>query len=200
MNSPSPLLSQLIDALQCMPGIGPKSAQRIALTLLEKRRDRAVKLADLLIKAMDQISHCDLCRTLTEETLCHLCQNPHRDPKVLCIVESPMDVLAIESTGAYQGLYFVLLGKISPLDGIGPQELKLSDLDRRLKSGQVSEVILALNPTVEGEATSHYLTHMIKAAGKQVTRIAYGVPFGGELEFVDSHTLQHAFGMRQQVE
>ncbi len=197
--SSSPLLNQLIDSLQCMPGIGPKSAQRIAVTLLEKRRDRAVNMANLLVQAMEQIKHCDLCRTFTEQFLCHICQNTHRDPSVLCIVEAPMDVLAIESTGAYQGLYFVLLGKISPLDGVGPQELKLSDLDRRLKSGQVSEVILALNPTVEGEATSHYLTQMIKAAGKQVTRIAYGVPFGGELEFVDSHTLQHAFGMRQRV-
>ena len=197
--SDSPLLNQLIESLQCMPGIGPKSAQRIAITLLEKRREKAVHMAGLLTQAMSQIGHCDLCRTFTEKHLCHICESSHRDPGVLCVVETPMDVLAIESTGAYRGLYFVLLGKISPLDGVGPQELKLSDLDRRLKSDQVSEVILAMNPTVEGEATSHYLMHMIKAAGKQVTRIAYGVPFGGELEFVDSHTLQHAFGTRQVV-
>lgn len=193
------LLNQLIDALQCMPGIGPKSAQRIAITLLEKRREKGLVLADVLIKSMKEIGHCDLCRTYTELALCSICQNPHRDPGLLCIVETPMDVLAIESTGSFRGLYFVLLGKISPLDGIGPQELKLSDLDRRLKSDQVQEVILALNPSVEGEATSHYLTQMIKNNHKPVTRITYGVPFGGELEFVDSHTLQHAFGSRQLV-
>jgi len=197
--SDSSLLNQLMEALQCMPGIGPKSAQRIAVNLLERRRDRAKHLAKILARAMDEIKHCDLCRTFTEKNICQLCANTHREPNLLCVVESPMDVLAIESTGTYRGLYFVLLGKISPLDGIGPQELKLSDLDRRLKSDQVQEVILAINPTLEGEATSLYLTQMIKAAGKKVSRIAYGIPFGGELEFVDSHTLEHAFGTRQWV-
>lgn len=196
----SPLINQFVESLQCLPGVGPKSAQRMVMHLLDKNREHGKQLANNMLEAIDKVGHCDLCRTFSEMPICDVCSNKHRDESTLCIVETPMDMMAIESTGAYHGLYFVLLGRISPLDGIGPDDLQLSDLDRRLKSDQVQEVILAVNPTVEGEATAAYITKMIRQAGKKISRIAYGVPFGGELEFVDSNTLQHAFGQRQMVE
>lgn len=195
----SPLVDQLVESLRCLPGVGPKSAQRMALHLLEKGRDQANHLAQTLIEATEKVGHCQSCRTLSEDDLCRICRNDQRDQGTLCVVETPMDMMAIEQSSLYHGRYFVLLGRLSPLDGIGPEELKLHELEALLKSREITEVILAVNPSVEGEATSNYLTQMVKQAGLSVSKIAYGVPYGGELEFVDSHTLSHAFGSRQLV-
>lgn len=191
------LLQGLIEALKCLPGVGPKSAQRMALHLLERDRPAALRLADALREAAEKIGHCRLCRTLTERELCRLCSNNSRNREQLCIVETPADVLAIEQATAFRGLYFVLLGRISPLDGIGPEELGLDQLEARLDSGEVRELILATNPTVEGEVTAHYISEMAATRGIRTTRIAHGVPLGGELEFVDSGTLSHAFDGRR---
>lgn len=195
----SVLVDQLVESLRCLPGVGPKSAQRMALHLLEKGRDQAKTLAHALEEAVEKVGHCQSCRTFTEDDLCRVCRNDKRDQNTLCIVETPMDMMAIEQSSLYHGRYFVLLGRLSPLDGIGPEELRLHELEIYLKTQPVEEVILAVNPSVEGEATANYLTQMIKHAGRSVSKIAYGVPYGGELEFVDSHTLSHAFGSRQLV-
>lgn len=193
----TPLLEQLIDALRCLPGVGPKSAQRMALHLLERERQGGQHLSEVLSVAMRDIGRCKQCRDLTEREVCVICSNPRRDRDVLCIVESPVDVLAIEQATAFQGTYFVLLGRLSPLDGIGPAELGLDELDRRLETEPPVEMILATNPTVEGEATAYYLNQMAEARGIKVSRIAHGVPLGGELEYIDQSTLAHAFGGRQ---
>ncbi len=195
-----PLLNQLTDALRCLPGVGPKSAQRMALHLLERNREGGVKLSAVLAEAMQRIGRCKLCRDLTELEVCAICANPRRDLSLLCVVESPVDVLAIEQATAYQGRYFVLLGRLSPLDGIGPAELGLDQLSERLENTPPEEMIIATNPTVEGEATSYYLQRMAKTHNIRITRIAHGVPLGGELEYTDHSTLAHAFGSRLLVD
>jgi recombination protein RecR len=195
----SPLLQQLIDALKCLPGVGPKSAQRMAFHLLERDRTGAKDLAQALIDAVDNIGHCSTCRTLSETETCDICASPSRDNSLLCVVETPADVLAIEQLSEFRGKYFVLMGHLSPLDGIGPEELGLDLLEKRLGSGEVKELILATNPTVEGETTAHYLSEMAAEHHVEASRIAHGVPLGGELEYIDAGTLAHAFSGRQRV-
>jgi recombination protein RecR len=200
MSSGSALLADLIVALRCLPGVGGKSAQRMAFHLLERDRERGLKLAAALEQAMQRIGHCSRCRNFSEDPLCALCANSSRDRQVLCVVESPVDVAAIEQATGYRGQYFVLMGRLSPLDGLGPEELGLGQLAERLGEGEIEEMIIATNPTVEGEATAHYLAQLAHAGGIRPTRLAHGVPLGGELEFVDRGTLAHAFGRRQTVE
>lgn len=185
-----------MEALRCLPGVGPKSAQRMAFHLLERNRQGGLRLASVLAEAMERIGQCSRCRTLSESPVCGLCANPHRDRGLLCVVETPADVWAIEQSIDYPGLYFVLNGRLSPLDGIGPAELGLDVLASRLGEGEVRELILATNPTVEGEATAHYIGQMARSHGVRATRIAHGVPLGGELEYVDGGTLSHAFAGR----
>jgi recombination protein RecR len=194
-----PLLEQLIEALRCLPGVGPKSAQRMALHLLERDREGGRQLSAILATAMERIGRCKLCRNLTEQELCRICANVQRDASLLCVVESPGDVLAIEQATGYRGRYFVLMGRLSPLDGIGPAELGLDELARRLDDSPPAEIIIATNPTVEGEATAYYLQRMAQKQGITVSRIAHGVPLGGELEFTDQSTIAHAFSSRQVV-
>lgn len=198
--SGSPLLNELIEALRCLPGVGGKSAQRMAFHLLERERERGLKLAAVLQEAMQKIGHCTQCRNFSESPVCAICASASRDRHVLCVVESPTDLMAIEQATGYRGHYFVLMGRLSPLDGLGPEELGLGLLAERLAEGEVEELILATNPTVEGEATAHYLAQLARAAGIRPTRLAHGVPLGGELEYVDRGTLAHAFGSRQSVE
>jgi recombination protein RecR len=195
--STSPLLAELIEALRCLPGVGAKSAQRMAFHLLERDRERARRLAAKLEEAMERIGHCARCRTFSETPLCATCASGTRDAQLLCVVETPVDQLAIEQATGYRGLYFVLLGRLSPLDGLGPQEIGMDLLDARLREGEVRELIIATNPTVEGEATAYYLGQLAKQHGVHPSRIAHGVPIGGELEFIDRGTLAHAFGTRQ---
>lgn len=192
----SQLLKKLIESLQCLPGIGPKSAQRMALHLLQHNRSGGLRIAELLAQALEKIGYCQQCQSLSEQTCCALCQNSERDSAKLCVVESPADILAIESTGGYQGLYFVLKGRLSPLDGLGPREIGLEQLGERFKQGVVQEVILATSSTVEGEATAYYIAEMAKQVSITATRIAHGVPLGGELEFVDNNTLMQAMKAR----
>lgn len=195
----SPLIDQLITALRCLPGIGPKSAQRMAFHILERDRSGGLALAKTLENAINQVKHCQRCRTLSETALCTLCTNPNRDANLLCVVETPADVVAIEQTGSYRGYYFVLMGRLSPLDGIGPEELGIAQFIKNLTEHPPREVILATNPTVEGEATAHYLAELIKQRHISTTRIAHGVPLGGELEFVDGNTLARALAGRAEV-
>lgn len=195
----SPLLQQLISALRCLPGVGPKSAQRMAFHLLERDKDGALSLADALQKAVDEIGHCSQCRTLSETELCDICNSQSRDESMLCVLESPVDVLAVEQTGGFNGLYFVLSGHLSPIDGVGPEDLGIDLLLERLKSANVKELILATNPTVEGEATAHFIAAQINDLDIKVSRIAHGVPVGGELEFVDGGTLAHALAGRRSL-
>jgi recombination protein RecR len=192
-----PLIDELIESLRCLPGVGAKSAQRMAYHLLERDRAGGRQMAHTIDRAMREIGNCQRCRTLSESTLCPHCSNPRRDDSQLCVVESPMDVVALEHSASYQGRYFVLMGHLSPLDGIGPKELGLDLLEQRLTEGGVEEVILATNPTVEGEATAHFISEIARAKGIQCSRIAHGVPLGGELEYVDSGTLGHAIAGRQ---
>jgi recombination protein RecR len=193
----SPLLNQLITALRCLPGVGPKSAQRMTLHLLERDRDGAQRLIEALQTALDRIGHCRQCRDLSETDLCALCASPRRDRSLLCVIETPADVLAVEQSTGFQGVYFVLMGHLSPLDGIGPAELGLEALEARLDAGEIREIILATNPTVEGEATAYYIAELAHERGIRATRIAHGVPLGGELESVDGGTLAHAFAGRR---
>jgi len=195
---PSACLAQLMQALRCLPGVGPKSAQRMTFHLLQRDRQGARALAEALLAAVEQIGHCRQCRTLTEGDLCAVCGNPNRDASVLCIVETPAEVFAIDQSTGFKGRFFVLNGRLSPLDGIGPDELRLDLLEARLRSGGIRELILATNTTVEGEATAHYIGDMARQFGVRTTRIAYGVPFGGELEYVDGTTLAHAFKGRKE--
>ena len=195
----SPLLQQLIDALKCLPGVGPKSAQRMAFYLLERDRSGAQDLAQALVDAVENIGHCKSCRTLSETEVCDICASPSRDNSLLCVVETPADVLAIEQLSEFRGKYFVLMGHLSPLDGIGPEELGLDLLEKKLSSGEIKELILATNPTVEGETTAHYLSEMAAEHNVEASRIAHGVPLGGELEYIDAGTLAHAFSGRQRV-
>jgi len=197
--SASPLLSTLIDALRCLPGVGPKSAQRMAYHLLQRDRQGAKHLAQSLETACNEIAHCQQCRTLTEHAVCSICASGSRDRSKLCVVESPSDVPNIENATGYRGLYFVLMGHLSPLDGISPADIGLDKLAARLDEKEVTEVILATNPTVEGEATAYYIAELVTSRGIKVTRIAHGVPMGGELEFVNGTTLSRAFDARSEV-
>lgn len=193
------LLEQLIESLRCLPGVGPKSAQRMAFSVLERNRDGAERLARVLLEALERVGRCRECRTLTEDEVCRLCANPQRDASLLCIVETPADIHAVEQAGAYSGRYFVLMGRLSPLDGVGPAELGLETLEGRLARGEVKEIIIATSATVEGEATAHYLGEMAREHGVRATRIAHGVPLGGELEYIDRTTLAHAFSGRRDL-
>ena len=195
----SRLIGRLVESLRCLPGVGPKSAQRMAFHLLEYNRDGGRQLAEALTQAMDRVGNCRECRTLSEDPVCALCANARRDRSLLCVVETPADVQALEQSIGYQGLYFVLMGHLSPLDGIGPEALGLDLLETRLASGEVKELILATNPTVEGEATAHFVSEMARVHGVRTTRIAHGVPMGGELEYIDGGTLSHAFAGRQEI-
>ncbi|WNJ95720.1 recombination mediator RecR [Vibrio ruber] len=194
----SQMLEHLMEALRCLPGVGPKSAQRMAFHLLQRDRQGGLRLADALGQAMTEIGHCQSCRTFTEEDVCHICKNPKRQENgQLCVVESPADIAAVEATGQFSGRYFVLMGHLSPLDGIGPADIGLDLLDFRLQQGDITEVILATNPTVEGEATAHYIADLCQAHQVSASRIAHGVPVGGELELVDGTTLSHSIMGRQ---
>ena len=194
-----PLLTELIDSFRCLPGVGPKSAQRMALHLLQRDRAGGARLAAVLAEAVQSIGHCRLCRTLTEDDVCTLCRNDSRDDSLLCVVENPSDVLALEQATGYRGRYFVLGGRLSPLDGIGPSELGMDQLTQRLDELRPRELILATTTTVEGEATAHYVGELAMQRGIATSRIAHGVPLGGELEYVDGGTLAHAFAGRQRV-
>jgi len=197
--SDQPLLQQLMEALRCLPGVGPKSAQRMAFYLLERDREGGRNLSKILAEAMERIGNCNRCRTLSEQEVCSICANKNRDDSLLCVVETPAELLIIEQAIDYRGRYFVLGGHLSPLDGIGPREIGLDKLEQRLDEGSVSELILATNTTVEGEATAHYISEMAHNRGVRTTRIAHGVPLGGELEYVDGGTISHAFAGRQEV-
>jgi recombination protein RecR len=193
------LLEQLIDAFRILPGVGAKTAQRMAYHVLERDREGAMRLAGALAEAAERIGHCRRCRDFTEVEICAICASAARDAHLLCAVESPADRLAIEQATGYRGLYFVLQGRLSPLDGIGPRELGLDMLAARLAEGEVQELVIATNPTVEGEATAHYLAQLARQHGVKPTRLAHGVPLGGELEYVDRGTLSHAFGSRSEM-
>ena len=194
-----PSLLRLIEALRVLPGVGPKSAQRMAFYLLERNRAGARALATALESAAQNVSQCGRCRMFAEAQLCPICAAPSRDRSLLCVVESPADVVAVEQSASYRGLYFVLMGHLSPLDGIGAEELGLPQLEMILAGGEVREVILATNPTVEGEATAHYIAEMAVRRQIRPTRIAHGVPMGGELEYVDGGTLAHALAGRHAI-
>lgn len=199
MSEPS-LLAELIDALRCLPGVGARSAQRMAFHLLERDRDGGMRLADVLKRAMEHIGHCKSCRNFSEADACGICANGSRDASLLCAVETPADLLAIEQATGYRGHYFVLMGRLSPLDGIGPHELGGDLLQRKLGGDEILELVIATNPTVEGEATAHWLGQLARAANVRATRLAHGVPLGGELEYVDRGTLAHAFGSRHSLD
>lgn len=193
----SPLLEQLIEALRCLPGVGTKTAQRMALQLLTRGRENGKRLAQSLQEAMELIRHCENCRIFSESIVCEICASHVRDTTVLCIVENPIDVPAIEQTGIYRGKYFVLLGHLSPIDGIGPEEIGIPQLKVRFEKGDIQEVIIATNPTVEGEATAHYISELAKVSKIKVSRIARGVSLGSELEYIDPNTLAHALAVRE---
>ena len=194
------LLTEVIDALCCLPGVGPKSAQRMALHLYQRDRGGAVNLAKALQLASDKLGNCKRCRTLTEHEFCEICASPKRDVSSVCVVESPADVWVVNQAADYKGIFFVLNGRLSPLDGIGPDEIGLDQLEQQLQSGSISELILATNSTVEGEATAHFIAQMAAQHQVKASRIAHGVPVGGELEFIDSSTLAHAFSGRRAIE
>lgn len=192
-------LEQLINSLRCLPGVGPKSAQRMAYYLLQRDREGANNLALALDNALQVVGHCRLCNTFSEQPVCPLCESSQRDNTVLCVVEMPTDLMMLESTRAYSGMYFVLMGRLSPLDGIGPKEIHLDKLIKRAQDGIVQEVVLATNYTVEGDATAHYISELLRARGIKVSRIARGMPMGGEIEYVDSGTLAQAMLERRSV-
>lgn len=194
-----PSLNRLIEALRCLPGVGPKSAQRMAFHLLERDRDGAREIAAALTGATTTLGHCSRCRMFAEGERCPTCAATNRDRSLLCVVESPADVVAIEQSASFRGCYFVLMGHLSPLDGVGPAEIGIEAFERLLAEGEVREVILATNPTVEGEATAHFLAGVVGRHGLKASRIAHGVPVGGELEYVDGGTLAHALAGRQVV-
>ena len=194
-----PALEQLIDSLRCLPGVGPKSAQRFAYYLLHRDRLGADTRSRSLKNALEVVEHCELCNTFSEQAICPLCASESRDARLLCVVEMPTDLLMIENTQSYQGLYFVLMGKLSPLDGIGPKEIHLDKLIKRAQDGIVEEVILATNYTVEGEATAHYVSELLNARGIRTSRIARGMPMGGEIEYVDSGTLAQSLLERKNI-
>ncbi len=197
--SASPLIRRLMEALRCLPGVGNKTAQRMAYHLLERDREGGRRLAQALLRAMDEVGKCLDCRTLCENDRCPLCASATRDSSLLCVVETPVDIDAIEQATDFRGRYFVLMGHLSPLDGIGPQQLGLDQLSERFAGGELKEVILATNPTIEGEATAQYISELAREQGIRTTRIAHGVPVGGELEYIDSGTLSHAFSGRRDL-
>lgn len=180
-----------------MPGVGPKSAQRMALYLLERNPEGGRRLSLAMSEALDKVGYCNRCRNLTEQDLCNICSSSSRNPRVCCVVETPADLYAIEQTGTYRGMYFVLMGHLSPIDGIGPEQLGINLFLENLKNFPLDEVIVACNPTVEGEATAYFIAEQLKGKGVSVSRIAHGVPVGGELEFIDGGTLSHAFSGRK---
>lgn len=192
----SPLLTQLIDSLKLLPGVGQKSAQRMALHLLKIERDKAIKLGASICEAVEKIQHCTQCRNYTEQELCEICSSSNRKSTQMCIVETPTDLMAIENGTSYKGVYFVLMGKLSPLDGVGPEQLGLDKLEARLQSGDLEEIILATSSTMEGEVTAHVIAEMVKKNGLRTTRLAQGVPIGGELEYLDLNTLSQALDTR----
>jgi recombination protein RecR len=194
-----PALEQLIESLRCLPGVGPKSAQRMAYYLLQRDRQGANGLALALDNALQVVDHCILCNTFSEQPICPLCESAQRDKTVLCVVEMPTDLIMLENTRAYTGMYFVLMGRLSPLDGIGPKEIHLDKLIKRANDGIVEEVVLATNYTVEGDATAHYISELLRVRGIKVSRIARGMPMGGEIEYVDSGTLAQAMLERRSV-
>ncbi len=195
----SPLIDRLIEAFQVLPGVGPKTAQRMALSILRQNRSGGRQLADSLVEAIDKVGYCGRCRTFSELDLCGICRDERRDHRTMCIVESAADIFAIEHAGGYRGTYFVLHGRLSPIDGIGPEALGLDALSELVAQGDIEEVILATNPTVEGEATAHYITETLRHAHVRLTRIAHGVPLGGELEYVDGGTIVHALMGRRSI-
>lgn len=195
----SPLIAELIESLRVLPGVGQKSAQRMAMHLLDKNRAGAQNLALALQQACDKVGRCEKCRTFTEDPICQLCRSPRRDKSLLCVVEHPADILALEQSGAYQGCYFVLMGHLSPIDGIGPEEIGAAYLIERIKADAVKELILATGTTVEGETTAYYISEQVAALNVTVSRIAHGVPLGGDLEYVDGSTLAHALQGRRSV-
>jgi recombination protein RecR len=198
LNSPA-VLEQLINALRCLPGVGPKSSTRMAYHLLQRDREGAQRLAASLQQALDKLAHCDYCNNFSEHAVCSLCQDSQRDKSALCVIEMPTDLMMLENTRSYQGQYFVLMGKLSPMDGIGPKDIHLDKLLKRAQDSQVAEVIIATNFTSEGEATAHYIGQMLKSRGIKVSRIARGLPMGGEIEYVDSGTLSTALLERKIV-
>ena len=200
MSQKQGLLTDVIDALCCLPGVGPKSAQRMALHLFQRDRGGAENLARVLQSAVNKLQYCKQCRTLSEYELCELCSSPKRNEKIICVVESPADVWVINQSNDYKGLFFVLNGRLSPLDGIGPEEIGLDLLEQQLESKGVTELILATNATVEGEATAHFIAQIAQQYQIKVSRLAQGMPVGGELEFLDSSTLAHAFSGRRIIE
>jgi len=193
------VLGRLIQDLCCLPGVGPKSAQRMAFYLLQRDRGGAKQLADTLLQAIDSIGYCQECRTLTDLAVCDICSQSSRDKSLMCVVESPADVWVVDQATAFRGVYFVLHGRLSPLDGVGPDELGLELLQQRFAQGEIKEIILATNSTVEGEATACFISDIAKKCGVHASRIAHGVPMGGELEFIDSGTLSHAFNGRREM-
>ena len=193
----SPLIDRLLETLRVLPGVGPRTAQRMAFHLLERDREGGRRLAQVLGEALEKVGYCEQCRNLTESRLCSICEDTRRDDHALCVVESPADLLAIEEAGGFRGRYFVLHGHLSPIDGVGPGDLGLDQLEARVHQQQIEELILATNPTVEGEATAHYIAEQLRALGVRCSRLAYGVPMGGELEYVDGGTLSRAFMGRQ---
>lgn len=195
----TPLIERLVEAFQVLPGVGPKSAQRMVLYLLQRNRPGGAHLAEVLAEAVEKVGQCETCRNLSEEPRCALCTDPRRDDALLCVVESAADILAIEHAGGYRGRYFVLHGHLSPIDGIGPEALGLDLLEQRARELSPAEVILATNPTVEGEATAHYISELLTGVVDNVTRIAHGVPLGGELEYIDGGTLVHALQGRRSI-
>ena len=200
MKNENGLLAQLIESFKILPGIGEKSAQRMAFYLLEKNREGGAKLAKLISSSMEQIRNCASCRTLTEEKVCDICSSEKREKSLLCVVENPTDIIAIESSGSFKGKYFVLMGRLSPIDGITPEDLGIPMLIDRIRETEVKEIIIATSPTVEGDATSFYIRDQIKDASIIVSRIAYGVPMGGELEYVDNTTLSRAIQGRRKLD
>ncbi len=192
-------LTELINQFSRLPGIGKKTAQRLALSILEQPPERAKQFANALVEAREKIHFCSNCQALTDLDVCQICSNPQRDRSVICVVEEPKDVIAFERMREFSGLYHVLHGVISPLDNIGPEQLKIKELLKRLSSGEVKEIIMATNPTVEGEATASYLSRLIKPMGVKVTRLAYGIPVGGELEYADEYTLARALEGRNEI-
>ena len=192
------LLEQVIEAFRCLPGVGPKSAQRMLLHLLERDREGGRRLARILSEAIEKIGHCKSCRNLTEAELCEICSDGKRESNMICVVEAPSDVIAIEQSLSFSGQYFVLMGTLSPIDGRGPDEIGIDHLVRRCESG-IQEIILAVSSTVEGEATAHYISEALKPLNVTISRLAQGIPLGGELEFVDGGTLSHAFDGRKSI-
>ena len=193
-------LSRLIEALRCLPGVGPKSAQRMAYYLLQHQRERGLNLAACLTEAMTTITHCENCNNFAEESLCELCQNKTRDHSLLCVVENPADIAAIEQSNIYNGTYFVLMGKISPLDGLGPEDIHLPKLATLIKLKPIKEVILALSPTIEGQTTIHFIKELLHGQALCISQLAHGIPSGGELEFLDSNTISCALKNRGIIE